>query len=299
MPQPEQVAEDPRRFYKYTTNATAQLVLEHRSLRWSSPFAYNDPFDNQFDLQLDVDAQQVTRLTLDMLWESYTGGGPPLIVPGVQPAFALLREAPQQLTRPQLEEYFKPAVEQSLARTHQLLADFHRDIRVSARSHKILCLAQTPVSVLMWAYYADGHKGAVLRFRTPPGIDSPWPAGRAVQYSEHLPHFMNTADLAALYSGRAGIDARATLMRLVFIKSTDWAHEQEWRIFSGAGRHPEADHEDINFNAQELDAVIVGCKMPDAEQQAIAALLRDRYPHAALLKAVTRQRVYGLDVEPL
>jgi hypothetical protein len=32
-------------FYKYMPAATAKLVLRGRSLRWSSPLIFNDPFD--------------------------------------------------------------------------------------------------------------------------------------------------------------------------------------------------------------------------------------------------------------
>jgi len=45
MPRSSNRLHDRRSFFKYTSAATAKLVLNNRTLRWSSPSLFNDPFD--------------------------------------------------------------------------------------------------------------------------------------------------------------------------------------------------------------------------------------------------------------
>ena len=44
-----------RIFYKYTSASTAAKIIEHRSVRYSSPRTFNDPFDVQSGLHFDFD----------------------------------------------------------------------------------------------------------------------------------------------------------------------------------------------------------------------------------------------------
>lgn len=48
-------------FFKYMTAEVAALVLKNRTLRWSSPVLFNDPFDVPRELILDLDYQDILR----------------------------------------------------------------------------------------------------------------------------------------------------------------------------------------------------------------------------------------------
>src|SRR5258708_2756964 len=50
--------EGPKYLYKYVTSSVAHLVLQNRTLRWSTASFLNDPFDIQFDLHVDVDREK-------------------------------------------------------------------------------------------------------------------------------------------------------------------------------------------------------------------------------------------------
>jgi hypothetical protein len=49
-------------FYKYMSISTAKAVLGNRSLKWSPASDFNDPFDMQFDLHLDFDADELVHI---------------------------------------------------------------------------------------------------------------------------------------------------------------------------------------------------------------------------------------------
>jgi hypothetical protein len=40
-------------FFKYYTANSAKCTLKDTSLKWSTPLLFNDPFDNQFDLDYE------------------------------------------------------------------------------------------------------------------------------------------------------------------------------------------------------------------------------------------------------
>jgi hypothetical protein len=65
--------------FKFMTAATARIVLANWRLRWSTPRTFNDPFDVQFDLRIDIDRREVRRLALEKMWADLYGPepGPP------------------------------------------------------------------------------------------------------------------------------------------------------------------------------------------------------------------------------
>ena len=123
-----------------------------------------------------------------------------------------------------------------------------------------------------------------------------WPTGRCVDYVDEVPPLMDSDVLCDIVSGRAEIDPKAVMFRIVFTKSREWAHEKEWRVFSGTGRNPDATFEDIKFDAEELDAIIVGCRMPEQDRAEFADLARRKYPNALVQEAVRQTDRFGLEI---
>ncbi len=290
---------DERRYFKYVTRATGRIVLENGTLRWSTPGTLNDPYDNQFDLHVEFDRGALRQAILDRQWEAYGGDQPVPVGNILGVALQWLRQAAPGITREQWDREFGPRIDEGIEQGERSVAQMQRELRPIIAQNKLLCLSEVPDSTLMWTHYAGQHQGLVLRFRSVPGLDSPWPAGRAVQYLADMPRLLDTEFLADMMSGRVRMDEQTLISRMVFTKSEEWAYEREWRIWSGAGRSPNAPFEDIPFAADELDAVIFGCRTPLEDRVAFSESVRQRYPHAELLQAVRRNWEFGLDILPL
>jgi hypothetical protein len=288
-----------RRFYKYVTRATGRIILETRSLRWSSPLLFNDPFDNQFDFLVGGDPQAATQLALSRLWAIYSDTGMSQLDGPIWRLVRHLRSHSKPLSREQFDHVFGSSIATVATNGERYLPELTSSLRTSARKHKILCLSLTAESLLMWAYYAEGHRGLALRFHSVDDLDSPWSAGFPVNYSSKIPSLFETETLADALLGHVSIDHRATLLRFVSTKSSEWAHEKEWRLFSGTGRDENADYEDIRFDPLELDGIIFGANMAEDDRLAFASLAQERYPHAAMLQAKPRSREFALDLLPV
>ncbi len=289
----------PELFFKYTTRSTAEIVLKTSALRWSTPALLNDPYDIQFDMHLEVDAAKLRRLALDKSYDAWYGAGPYVPAPGnIQGELvAAYRDKFPKLTREQYDSEFGQSIVDGLQNALEKLPERHIAIRKLAARAKILCQSEVGNSLPMWAYYAEQHKGVVLRFKPRVDLDSIWLVAKPVVYSHTMPRLFDEEFLSDLSAGTRNIDTKQLLDRTVYTKSIEWAHEREWRLHMGAGRDPNSPYEDLKFHPYELDAVILGCVMPQDDRDRIMELARSLYSHAAVLQACKHEREFKLVME--
>jgi hypothetical protein len=293
---PEEIA---RCFFKYVSRHVGRTILENRTLRWSTPGTLNDPYDAQFDLHIEVDREEVRRKALQKLWDAHYGPEPAPVGNALGVLIRLFRGRFPRLTREEFNREFGEAIDQGLARMEQALPTFQREIRAEISRSKILCLTEAPGSIPMWSYYAEQHQGLLLKFRSIAELDSPWVTARPIRYHADMPRLLDADFLADLTSGRARLEPSTISDRLIYTKSVEWAHEREWRIYSGTGRNAEALYEDLPFHPLELEAVIFGCRMPNEDRIGFSNLTRQRYPHAELYQMTQSARNFQLELAPI
>jgi hypothetical protein len=291
----------PTLFYKYTTRDTARIVLQNRTLRWSTPILFNDPYDHQFDLHVEVDREALRKLALEKVWRAMFGGG--LYVPHpdnmMGKMIQISRLQGMVLSREEFEAEFGPAIAEGHENAMRTLPEVHRKFREVIGASKVLCQSGVRDSLLMWAYYAEQHKGVVLCFRSDAVPNSPWLLARPVQYQEAMPRLCDEEFLSDMSAGLTVLDPKTLIDRVVYTKAAEWAHEQEWRLQAGSGRLPFAPYEDVPFHPRELDAVILGCVMPEDDRKSITEIVRLKYPHVHILQAAKDDRNFRLNIGEL
>lgn len=288
----------PTHFFKFMSRGTGRLVLKNGTLRWSTPGTLNDPYDMQFNLHFDVDRQSVISATLEKLWLSHYGDDP---VPAGNQFGRLVnafRGRFPQLSRETFDHEFGASASEALDAMERTLPEFNEAIQSEMATSKILCLSEVSDDMLLWAHYAEEHRGVAARFRSVEGLDSPYSEARAVQYVNGMPKLLDDEFWSDMLSGRKSMDPHAIIKHLVYTKSSHWAYEREWRIYSGDGRNRHAVHEDIPFHLLELDAVILGCRMPEVDRAEFTALCHNLYPHAEVLVATKAEHEFRLVVQP-
>jgi hypothetical protein len=105
-------------------------------------------------------------------------------------------------------------------------------------------LARKPDDILMWSYYANGHKGVVVGFEFKNVKDRR--TFQRVRYRDELPDF----DPKTLIDFLDGKPRLADFIRDISIKSNCWRREQEWRIWmlkSGYHSYSSAEVKSIYF----------------------------------------------------
>lgn len=288
-------------FYKFMKASTAEIVLTNRTLRWSTPAAFNDPFDMQFDLELPHVDEALKAEHLTKHYESMTGVGPCDLNNklGLVNAFFArrLKETGQTFTRADFDEEMAGAFDEMVQRGAAAIAELQSDLRRHMASEKVLCLTDRIDSVQQWSHYADEHRGVALQFVTPPGVDSPWSQARKVDYADDMPLLLTRGEYTDFTSGRGVMEVERTLHRIIYTKAREWQNENEWRIATGYGRDAKAPHEDIPFNRNELGAVIFGCRVERETKERLAKLAAANFPHARLLQAGKAAREFRVTVD--
>lgn len=296
MERPKNWLHDRSSFFKYLSPDAILKVLKSRSLRWSSPDSFNDPFDMRFDIRVDFNASKLTERTLDALWDAhYSAVGIP-----VGNTFGQLirscREIFPKLTREQFEREFKGPIEESLRRLPTIVENTNPAFRSAMKHTKVLCLSERHDSILMWSHYAQMHRGAVLELACVPEPDSAWGAAMPVRYGD-IPSIFDEDSLFRVLSGQTSMtDAQFiddSINRFVTAKATDWSYESEWRVVLHL-TDPNKLTEDFSFAPEELASIYLGCSMAQNNRDEIAAIIHRYYPRTEIFVAEKMKRSFAL-----
>ena len=137
----------------------------------------------------------------------------------------------------------------------------------------------------MWAHYAGNGSGVILGFRSIKLFDSPYFEARPVHYAARRPTIYTEEELAKTIGGSFSIDVFEAARRISHTKLDRWSYEREWRIYSGGGRFPDKESEDLAFHPQELAKVVFGYQCPADERVELTELARKKYDSVEFLEA--------------
>jgi hypothetical protein len=287
----------PTSFFKYLSFETAGAVLDNRTLRWSTPKCFNDPFDMQIDLGIDCDVEAVAQATLEKMWRRCHGMAPK----SSNASGAMLDKVGFLLTklgRAEFDSRMRPGVMATLETLPSITKKFSADLREALMSTKVLCLSEVKDSILMWSHYAKNHTGLVLEFVNVEGYDSPYKLCRPIEYIKAAPQLGDPEQIAQILSGEGSISS-TIVDRMIFSKAEPWAYEKEWRIQTGDGRKPKEVYEDVTFHPQELRTVYFGCQSEAQVVNSLTPLIMARYPHAEIWRGVRDPGSYSLSFQPI
>lgn len=150
---------------------------------------------------------------------------------------------------------------------------------------RIACFSEEKTNVLMWAYYAEGQKGICIEFDTDKD-----PLFFEKLYQVKYKDTIATAKLT---------DYIVNYRNVVLTKSTEWRHENEWRVI----REDVADGL-CTINPQAITRIIFGSKSADfsgretllpAYNQLFQILQRPEYGHIKLSGIACSPREYKLE----
>jgi hypothetical protein len=171
-----------------------------------------------------------------------------------------------------------------LAASHRWDSEKQEYYRFSDQMHGmcqragVLSLSSINDDILMWAHYANCHRGLCIEYsRATDNILGR--EAKVVRYHQTRPS-VTPDDLNR--------NLQAGLETLLLVKSEHWQYEMEWRVIhhKGGEAHP-------------LDApvvsIIFGMKMPEADRVAIAECLKGR--GIRFQKAVERPYKFAIDIQ--
>jgi hypothetical protein len=256
----------PEKLYKYYDAETAiNHVLGEGTLKWSNPFDFNDPFDNQFELNLDKITDEDIEKILD---ETF---------------------APSLLAKPEHRLYLKGGIIEGVERgTVNFYSEFREQFINEMSRTCILCLTETNDNLLMWSHYAKHHTGVVVEFSKKES-DTPLPLAKPVCYTKTLPKVKMEGFFRKLNPSAKKQTYLDEIIQLhTYTKSIEWAYEREYRIVSAGGGGVRS------FFREDVDAVYMGCRISGNNKRKIIKILTRDYPFAKLFQASKSSKEFAL-----
>jgi hypothetical protein len=190
----------PAKLYKYQafTHHTVD-GLRQATLWFGTPAGFNDPFDC---------AQPIVS--------------PVLTDEDLGIVFERVASAPKAPRR-QLEAQFIKSGEfteefRTMART-RLKAVLEERVEIQRHKRGVTCFAESNTDLLMWAHYADGHRGFCLEFDTRAEFFS-----KVIQVA-YAPDFPQLGPVEIFDD-----DPSALVQAMIGTKSECWSYEREWRV---------------------------------------------------------------------
>ena len=263
-------------FFKYTSAETAIAILQNRTLRYSMPALFNDPFDNQINLHTPFTKQEIKNKCIEEIehiiasksYDVFDNGG--LLGAAFKFLFTAMADKSANDLRQEMKKIINDAIdnaddltEKTNAITRQFLAD-----------SVIFCVSEVKDNLLMWSHYAQHHKGVVIELACIKELDNPLIAAQPVKYSKNLPLFASFKQWVEFFTGqtKALTDPREAMLNLIYTKSIDWKYEREWRVNIPESRAANG-YVDYKEYPQVFKAIYLGCRMEPSQEKTIIEML--------------------------
>ena len=277
----------PERLFKYTTADTAAKILSNQSLRWSSPDAFNDPFDLKDYFHVDFSWSDLREDVLERLQE--------IIYSPQEPSFPDANELAEIIKgwrqsfrglAPEYTRYFlRDALSGPFAECERL-AEVERNHWLEEKEIvRILCFAERPDNLLMWSHYAEQHAGVVLEFETKLFEQSASSHAIKVTYSDVVPTPFTYQQFLDYLLGRKPFPDVTDdyTIAVASSKSTHWSYEEEWRFLRYDDPPKSVRFSDFECPSDALVGTYFGSRIDPGKRDGLVSLLKGKYPHAHVL----------------
>jgi len=276
---------DREMFYKYVSAATAKAILRTRTLRWSSPTCFNDPFDVPRELSFGLTPKQIVEACAQHMSDLIES--PPRDTSELLPQIRLILEAVRSGVSAELKGELLQGLKLSAAEqnpTGESMDAMRAKWRAELDDFRILCLTESPSHMAMWYHYADRYRGVALGFRCVDALDSAWLTARPMVYAAEKPEVYTAIGWARLLALRTDVAVRRLLDISTYTKAADWSYEHEWRVLSFKRPADTGSFTDYGFNPPELAEVYVGPLIGPDDEREVKKLVAT-YPEAQALRA--------------
>ncbi|MDF1822524.1 MAG: DUF2971 domain-containing protein [Alcanivoracaceae bacterium] len=160
---------------------------------------------------------------------------------------------------------------------------FDITMRTTNKNVGVFSLTETNNNELMWAHYADSHRGYAVAFDTETDFffrreNDPKICGEMANVI-----YSDTPPTVYLDPGKMNIPKE-----LFFTKTTQWSYEKEWRMIRMLEHADSVVEEKIHLfkiEPESVISIIFGSKFPEKEKAEIMESFKKIVPHADFMNA--------------
>ncbi|WP_419773998.1 DUF2971 domain-containing protein [Halarcobacter sp.] len=249
--------------FKYMPEVRIDDILVLNKIRFTQPICFNDPFECKLtidNMASDEDIQNFHKENFEkLLKEEYDKNNAINSVLSYE-QFLLLSETKKESILDSLKE-----INSSECFIQQLRNKFEEILNYE---WGILSLTTSKDNLLMWAHYANEHKGFTVEFSEKSNF---------FHKREDKKSFFNHLHKVNYSSYRDYKDLSKKQFEEVFLtKSIEWEYEEEYRVFKQLSSANEVKNENIylfNFPKDMIKAIYCGCNMDKVHKEKILNII--------------------------
>ncbi|MGN7986242.1 DUF2971 domain-containing protein [Pedobacter sp. 22226] len=249
--------------YRYWNDSYHQRVLTHQEVFLSSPAGLNDPFDASLPFRYNPEDLNEGNIYLKLI-EIGRKSWPDI--------------SEQQIQTRAFKEQHSGKFEDGA-----FWKDQHEKLKANLHaSFGLLSLTSKADNLLMWAHYANSHRGFCVGFDRDILFDVVKGTLGPVNYQEDFPFvpMFPPAD-----------EPDTTMIRLLNTKSPHWLYENEFRLT----RHG-ASNKVFRLPAEGITEIVLGASMNPDDRKAIIATIDEQLPHVRIFEARTSLEKFQIDL---
>jgi len=237
----------PEYFFKFTSAKRAIEIVKNSQLWFSNPKTFNDPFDTNIDLiDFEPNDKQIAMVINDKV------------------------QGNRRTRREEIKKNNKNA--------HRIRNQFSEQSNDFFQNSGVCCFSEVNDNILLWAHYANNHKGVCLKFHKT--ISDITTMTGKVKYRDKY-------QKASFFNHEGG-----AIYHLIFTKAQDWHYEQEIRALRIL------DFGKTDFRIEKLTEIIFGCKTEKRVIQYFKKILADlNLKHIILKQATQTKSSFKLRIE--
>ena len=304
-------------FYKYVTADTAFLILKNRTLKYSSPILFNDPFDTQTKLDYSFCISEFGEALAEELYrlihleERPVGFDSAPFFRDIQTIWQKVKEGSIKVPKDAFMRMIQTDMLDEANSAEQIIGEMNKLLMSAVKASRVFCVSEVHDSTVMWSHYAKDHTGAVIEFRLLPELDAPLCAVKKVKYVKKPPVIGNLDEYIKYYTGQGDYPLNKELFYDIYLsKSKHWAYEKEWRVFIPPTDiiNPiipiDENGEALLFKliplyTQEVSSIFFGCKMSNEDEEKISKCLTGEFEHVQKYKCIKSSKEYKLEFKQM
>lgn len=144
----------------------------------------------------------------------------------------------------------------------------------------VCCFSRTNSSILMWAHYANSHKGFCIEFHS----------GNATGFNPLDVNYTDTSHKLNFH-----INTEDSIFNMIFTKSLDWQYERELRILETNLKH-ENQRKQV-FNKSFIKAVYIGVNSEPSTIERIKRIVASNYKGVKLFQGYKNPNSFAINFQ--
>ena len=252
----------PETLYKYRSwdSKYHQSLLTENEIFLASPANLNDPFDASLPFRYDQ-AEMTPENVFRKLVEIGKINWP-------------------EKTDAELHEIAYKRQNSGVFESGDYWKEQHAESKASM--HKTFGILSTTTkndNLLMWAHYADCHRGFCVGLDSKILFESIGGTIGRVNYADSFP-------MMPLFGQNSH-----HMVKMLNTKSPEWEYEDEYRVTKG-----NASNVAFTLPPEAITEVVLGCNMPADQRKEIIGVLDEKLPHVKIFDATTSLEHFRLDI---